>query len=245
MAPIVLRIYTGKDVDMLITAATITHAAISHKVFLQSNRPLWADPFFDELAAEIENAIQTHLGMDSAKDLRLASQIVYQIQANAVKDLALVKIQISEDFKDNPFRKTEILNQLGFTPFLKEVHKKDQEALINLLFQFKTNLDANLRTEIVTKGTPDNLLTKVINYADTLKNADINQESFKGIKKIMTSEAITDFNSVYSKVISVSKIASKLFKDSPAIQQQFSFTKINKTINANRTKSDNNTNTKS
>ncbi|MEC4048392.1 hypothetical protein OX284_003040 [Flavobacterium sp. SUN046] len=234
MATIVSRIYNGKDVDMLITAATIMNAAINHKVFLQNNRPLWLDPFFEDLAAEIENAIQTHLGIDSSKNLREATHILYQIQANAIIDLALIKIQISEDFKADRIRKEEILNQLGFTPFLKDVQKKDQEALINLLFQFKTYLNPNLRAEIVAKGTSDSLLTKVVNYADTIKNADIFQESNKGIKKTITAEAITDFNSVYSKIISVSKIAHKLFKGSPAIQQQFSFYKIARTINANK-----------
>ena len=83
--------------------------------------------------------------MDAAKDLRLATITINEIQTNAINDLALVKVQISEDFKDNPIRRTEILNELGFNTFLKSAQRKDQEALINLLFQFKTNLSPTLR----------------------------------------------------------------------------------------------------
>lgn len=237
MVPILQRQYRIKDVDMLIAASTITDAAISHKVFLQSNRATWADPFFDDLKNDIDTAIQTHLGLDTAKDLRLATITINEIQTNAINDLAFVKVQISEDFKDNPIRRTEILNELGFNAFLKSAQRKDQEALINLLFQFKTNLSPTLRAEIVTRGTADALLTKIVNYANNLKSADITQESNKGIKKVITVEAITDFNAIYNRVISVSKIASKLFKDAPAIQQQFTFKRVARNINAYKSNS--------
>ena len=105
------RDYKVKDVDMLITAATITESAITNKTFLQSKRSTWADPFFDDLKIQIDKAIQIHLGVDSAKKLRESTQVVYNIQNNAIKDLAEVKIQIVEDFKDTPARQSEILNQ--------------------------------------------------------------------------------------------------------------------------------------
>ncbi len=237
MVPILQRQYRIKDVDMLIAASTITDTAISHKGFLQANRSTWADPFFDNLKNDIDTAIQTHLGVDAAKDLRLATITINEIQTNAIYDLALVKVQINEDFKDNPIRRTEILNELGFNTFLKSAQRKDQEALINLLFQFKTNLSPTLRAEIVTKGTADALLTKIVNYANNLKSADITQESNKGIKKVITMEAITDFNAIYNRVISVSKIASKLFKEAPAIQQQFTFKRVARNINAHKSNS--------
>ena len=232
MVPLLRRQYRIKDVDMLIVASTISDAAIAHKSILQANRSTWADPFFDDLKNDIDTAIQTHLGVDATKDLRLATIAINQLQTTAIYDLALLKVQISEDFKDNPIRKVEILNELGFTTFLKSAQRKDQEALINLLFQFKTNLSPSLRNEIVTKGTADTLLTKIINYADNLKSADIIQEGTKGTKKVITFEAITDFNAIYNRVISVAKIASKIFKESPAIQQQFTFKRVARNINA-------------
>ena len=234
MSTTVQRIYKTKDVDMLIAASTIIETAIANKTFLQSKRATWADPFFEDLQAEINTTIQSFLGIDSAKDLREATQVVVSIQQQALKDLAEVKVQLVEDFKNNPTRQTEILTQLGFTSYHKQAQKGDQEALINLLYKFKTNLTPTLATEIETQGIAMATLTTITNYADTLKAADITQESNKGIRKTITTEAITQFNTIYSKVISVSKISSKFYKDNPAQKEQFSFNKISKTINASR-----------
>ena len=148
------RNYNTKDVDMLITAATITETAIANKVFLQSKRATWAHPFFDDIKATIDIAIQTHLGIDSAKDLRQATIALKLIQKNAMSDLGECKVQITEDFKTNKTRRDEILNVLGFKTYHKDAQKGDQEALINLLFQFKTNLTAALKLEISNAGTP-------------------------------------------------------------------------------------------
>lgn len=225
------RNYKTKDVDMLITGSTITETAIVNKAFLQSKRSTWADPFFDDLKARIDNAIQTHLGIDSAKDLRLATQALMAIQKNAIKDLAEAKIQITEDFKSDKIRRDEILMQLGFTTYHKNAQKGDQEALINLLFQFKTNLTPALKTEITTAGTAGALLDGIVVYADNLKNADITQETFKGARKTITAAALTEFNSIYDQVISICKIASKFYKDEPHLKEQFSFAKVSKALN--------------
>jgi hypothetical protein len=51
------RNYKCKDVEMLITAATINESAIKNKTFLQSKRANWADPFFEDFKAEIDQTI--------------------------------------------------------------------------------------------------------------------------------------------------------------------------------------------
>lgn len=226
-----IKNYKNKDVDMLITAATITESAIKNKEVLQAKRSTWADPFFNKFKDKIDFTIQTYLGVDSAKQLRESTQIVFGIQAKALRDLAEVKVQIEEDFKQNPTQKEEILNTLGFTPYYQAARNKDQEALINLLYQFKTNLTTELKTTIVDKGTAAASLNAIVEYADTLKDANISQEGNKGFKKELTDEAITAFNEIYDQAISIARIAYKIFKDNPAIRDQFSFNKVVKNIN--------------
>jgi hypothetical protein len=234
MATTTLRLYKAKDVDMLIALSTIVESAIANKAFLQTKRSTWADPFFDDLQTEINQAIQDHLGVDNAKDLRQATQVVIGIQANAIRDLAEVKVQLFEDFKDNPTLQTEILTQLGFTTYHKPAQKGDQEALINLLFQFKTNLTPALKAQIEAKGIPAAILNAITAYADTLKDANVTQEGTKGTRKEITSDAINQFNTLYSKVISVSKISTKFYKGNAPLQVQFSFTNVVKKINAHK-----------
>lgn len=226
-----IKHYSNKDVDMIIASAAITESALKNKNLLQAKRATWADPYFNNFKDKIDNTIKTYLGLDSAKQLRESTQFVYTIQADALRDLAEVKVQIEEDFKSNPPQKTEILNTLGFTTYYQATRSKDQEALINLLYHFKTNLSLELKTTIVNKGTAAASLDAVVSYADALKNANITQEGNKGFKKELTAEAISAFNDIYDQAISIARISYKIFKDNPAIRDQFSFNKVVKNIN--------------
>jgi len=225
------RNYNVKDVDMLVTASTIIESAIKNKAFLITKRTTWADPFFANLKTRIDNAVQNFLGVDSAKNLRQATAVVIGLQKNAITDLAEFKIQIVEDFKNDKPRRDEILNQLGFTSYHKQAQKGDQEGLINLLFQYKTNMVAALKTEITAKGTAATLIDRIITYANTLKNADVTQETFKGTRKELTEASLKEFNEIYEAVISICKISTKFLKDKPALKDQFSFNKVAKVLN--------------
>lgn len=227
----ITRNYKCKDVEMLITAATINDSAIKNKTFLQSKRANWADPFFEDFKDQIDQTIEDYLGLDSAKQLRDSTKIVFEIQANAMKDLAELKTQIDADFKSNPSQRTEILTTLGFNTYYTAVKNKDQEALVNLLFQFKTNLTPEVRTKIIDQGTAPATLDTIILYAEELKNANITQEGNKGARKEITAEAVTAFNAIYDKVINIAVISAKFYKDKPELKDQFSFTKVKNKLN--------------
>jgi hypothetical protein len=223
--------YNVKTVDFLIASDTIINSAIANQPFLATKRSPWTVSYFQDIKTEIENAIQTYLGIDNAKQLRDASQKVYAIVTPANTILAEVKVQIEEDFKDTPTQKTEILNTLGYTTYFVSARRGDQEGLINLLYQFKTNLTPQLATTIVNKGTAQASLDQIIDYADQLKNANVTQESAKGTRKEITAEAIAEFNAIYDKIISIARIATKFYKDNKPLADQFSFTKVAKNIN--------------
>lgn len=233
MATKILRKYKNKDVEMLTSTETIVKNAMANKAFLQTKRSTWADPFFDDLLTKIDNTTQTYLGKDAAKQMRNATQIVLQFQAQALIELAEFKVQVEEDFKKNAIQKTEILKNLGFTNYHKSAQKGDQEGLVNLLFQFKTNMSPTLIAEIVAKGTAQTTIDKITGYANMLKDANIDQEAFKGTRKEITDEAIQAFNEIYDDVISIAKIAAKFYKTEKTKQDLFSYTKISTTQNSN------------
>lgn len=225
------RNYSTKDVDMLITSATIVDSAITNKDFLVSKRSSWADPFFPNLKIRIDTAIQNLLGIDNAKGLRNATSAIKNIQAKAMIDLSAVIIQLKHDFRRDKARLSEVLNILGFTTYYKDVQKRDQEGLINLLFRFKLNLTEELRNEIVNSGTESFLLDNVIEHANALKSADINQETFKGLRKEITEATRTEFNEIYEEVIGISKIASNFYRDQTIKKEHFSFYKVSRKLN--------------
>ena len=230
----IARKYKVKDVEMLTATATIIENSIANKVFLQTKRSTWANPFFEDLKSEIENITNTYLGKDAAQQMRQSTQIVLGIQKQALIELAEFKVQVEQDFKSNPVQRAEILTQLGITTYYKMAQKGDQEGLVNLLFQFKTNLNPTLSAEIVAKGTSLNTLDNIAGYAEVLKNANINQETFKGTRKEITDEAIQAFNEIYEKVISVAKIANNFYKTDKVKQQLFSFSKVSATLNSQK-----------
>ena len=232
----IARIYKVKDVEMFITSATLVENGIANKTFLQTKRSTWANPFFEDLKAKIETTTETYLGKDSAQQMRQSTQIVLGIQKQALIDLAEFKVQVEEDFRKNSIQKTEILTQLGFTTYHKISQKGDQEGLVNLLFQFKKNLNPTLNAEIVAKGTSQNTIDKIVDYAQVLKNANIDQETFKGTRKEITDEAIKAFNEIYDEVISFAKIASNFYKTDKVKQQLFSFAKVSSTLNSQSVK---------
>ncbi len=225
------RIYNNKDVDMIISLDTIMDSAIANKTFLQTKRSNWADPFFQYIKTQIDSVVQHYLGQDSAKALRQATQVVKDIQEKALTELGEVKVQIDQDFKPTPDRRTEILMQLGFTNYYKAARKKDQESLIDLLYQFKTNLTPELKTEIADKGTAPAALDGIVGFADVLKNANVTQEVNKGTKSEITAEGIQALNEIYSKVISIAVISAKFFLKEPTKRALFSYTKVSEALN--------------
>ena len=226
-----VRNYKAKDVEMLITAATITESAIAHKEFLQSKRAAWNDPFFEEFAIKIDSVIEEFLGRDNAKDLRKATNEVLAIQTPALVDLAEFKVQVDEDFNSEPLLKKEILTTLGYTSFYADAKKKDQESTIDLLYQFKKNLTPDLRATITNKGIDTTLLDKISSYADQLKTKNVTQEGKKTAKKELTQEAIKNFNNIYEQAAAIAKISTKFFKGNATVQEQFSFSKVKKQLN--------------
>ena len=55
--PVTLRIYKGKDAEMLIAISTIVESAISNKAFLITKRANWVDPFLPNLKTKIDLAV--------------------------------------------------------------------------------------------------------------------------------------------------------------------------------------------
>lgn len=220
------RKYNCSDVVLLTTASTIVENAKLNKNSLIAKRSNWADPFFPNLETRINNLVATYLGVDNAKDLRNATSILKNLQTKAIEKLGDVKAQIEADFVKDAATQKELLVNLGFTAFYKQAAYKNQEATVNLLFQFKKNITPAIKTLITNKGINPSTIDDIISYADDLNNANVNQETFKANRPTITAEAIQQFNDLYIDVTAICKIVQRLFKDDATFKETFSFTKI-------------------
>ena len=183
----------------------------------------WADPFFINLKKEIDDVTKTYLGADSVKDLRKATQTIEAMQATALSDLEEIKVQVERDFRQDKLTRDELLNELGYTAFFKAAAKKDQNALVQLLFRFQQGLTPDVQTQLTAKGIDAGTLTSLTGFADELNNTNVNQETFKSNRKVSTQAAVTALNNVYGKVMDVAVIAAKLFKGAAAARARFSY----------------------
>jgi hypothetical protein len=144
----------------------------------------------------------------------------------ARRDLSFFKLQIDDDFKKDPQKRDELLKTLGFTRFLKDVQKKNQEAIIQLLYMFKTNMTENLKQEITVKGINPALIDNIMAYAETVKQANVAQETNKSAKKEITKEVRDAFNTIYDEIIGICKKASKYYQYEPLKKELFTYSRI-------------------
>lgn len=227
--PMVLRKYKVKDVDMVIAVSALVLNAKLKQEFLVTKRSTYTMDYFTQFEAEIDATVQEFLGADNAKALRMSTIALYAKQNEALILASEMKLQIELDFED---REEELLNVLGFTSYFKLARIKDQEALINLMYQFKTNLTPELKAEMIVNGTIPADIEAMIAKADELTADDARQESNKTFRPEATEEAIAGFNKIYSKAIAIAKLASKFYKGSKTQQKMFSFSNLTDTINA-------------
>jgi hypothetical protein len=178
--------------------------------------------------------MEKNLGIDSKKNLRNASMALNEIHIPARRDVSFFKTQIEEDFKDKPNLRDELLNNLGFTKYLRDVQKGNQEALIQLLNAFRKNMNDAVRKEITEKGLNNALINNIIGYTSSFENANISQETFKASSKEVTKEVRDSFNAMYDEIIGICKKVSKYYHYEPLKAEQFSFSKVLRNLGASK-----------
>lgn len=229
------RIYSGSDVAMLTVCSVIVDNAIEDQDYLSKRRTGWQPPYFEEQKKKVEAGF-TILGFDKTSGQRQATLAVLRIQKEALSELGDVKVQIEEDFRQDKKYRDELLNRLGYASFYRQASKKDQNALVELLYQFRENLTEGLRKEIEAKGTSPKSLELIIKYADQMKTANVTQEKLKGTSKTITEKDVTALNDIYSTVIGIARIAHRFYHGNPAKQGQYSYTKILNRLTSGGTK---------
>lgn len=217
------RIYSVKDVEMLLAARTIAKNFRAHLPDLAGLRTNWDESYAKSLEERIDATIEEYLGRDKQKELKEATLIVTRSQASAILELNLLKTQIKIDL---PREAARILAKLGYTKYGEAIKNRDQESLIEMLFVFKKEMNDKLKTKICSKGINPEIIDRIIEHANQLKDLNTIQETMKEITKQLTGTAIDSLNTIYSEVSGICKIARTFYQPEPLIQQQFVFSGI-------------------
>jgi hypothetical protein len=220
------RNYQGKDVDMLTACRTIAGSFTANITELSAIRTGWTVAYSSGLTTRIDDIISTYLGLDARHDQRQATAGVIAIQGPAHRDLTFFKTQVDTDFKKEPLRHDEILRTLGFTSYYKDVSKGNQEALVQLLYFFKTNMTDALKTEITGKGMSIELINRIMGFAEVFLQANTTQEQSKGSSLELKAGAIEAFNETYNEMIAICKIAASYYRFEPLKKALFTFAQV-------------------
>ena len=220
------KLFKGTAVEMLIATGTIIQNVLHRKDFLQTKRPDWSDILLQELANQNNILFNTYIGKTNLMQLKNQTLLILSLSKTAKIHLSEFKVQIRTSFRTKKDRQKEILTTLGFTKYFKEATQGDQESLIALLYQFKQNLTPNLKNEINTAGMSPNTMQSIIDLAQELKNANVDQESFKMLRKELTLQDLNALNDYYIKVTNISIPARVFFKGNKLAQDEFSYTYI-------------------
>ena len=219
-----IRIYSYKDVVMLMAAKTILQSLLNCQGELMMARSKWTMTYVIELIVKVDAALENFLGLDTKQSLRHATKLLKEIKEPVIRDLGFIKTQIDADFGTYA---DEMLKMLGLN---QPIQHLDQESLIELLYSFKKGMTFDLRYNITEKGTDPILIDTIIGYATQLQEANLNQEGLKTATKEVTEEAVDAFNQIYSELIAICKIASKFYQEQPLKKDQFSFRKVVKNM---------------
>ncbi len=104
------------------------------------------------------------------------------------------------------------------------------EAIVE---QFKNNISNELAAEINTKGMDPALIPNIKNYADSLRTANVTQESAKKNRPKISEASITALNEIYNTVIGICEICRNIFKNDPVKSDMYSFTKTIEALGKN------------
>lgn len=222
--------YSCKDVTMLLATKLIALNFKDYIAELSVVNNKWTTDYADDLFVRIDNIIKKHLGVDAKVDLRKSTSSLNSLIVKVCKDLADFKLLLETLFKNDVVRKREIINDLGFKHYYKDVLNKKQEAVINLLYAFKTNMTDDLRAELNAKGVQNNLVDSLVANADIVEAANDEQENCKFLSKEISFNKRVLFNSLYDEVIIICRLASSYYKNLPVKKAMFTFSKVAKHI---------------
>jgi hypothetical protein len=218
--------FPGKAVDMLMVTRTIAGSFKENIGELSAIRSDWTPVYADELIKRIDDAMAKYLGIDSRKDLRAATHALTTLQEPALKDLVFFKTQVIDDFRGDPSRRDEILKLLGFIQFPPHLQNVNHEVLIELLFAFRNNLTPDLRAEIIAKGTKEELIDRILSYADAMVSANITRETFKSSWHEVSHEVRDAYNAIYEEVIGICKKCSVHYHDNLLKRHLFTYSHV-------------------
>jgi len=230
----VKKMFNCSNMDLLLTANTIAENFKDNIDELSEANDNWNGTYADDLKARIDNAIRNHIGVNPRKDLRNATLNLNKLIADVKNDLSSFKVSVRSFYHEQPDKIEEIFNNLGVKHYFRKSTSKSQGNFIKMLCTFRTNMTDDYRKEFKTIGIKDSIIDNIINKAGAIEAANVLQEKLKGVAIIIASDNIALYNSIFTEIIGISKIAAAFYRKNPAKKNLFTFTKIARIVRSTK-----------
>jgi hypothetical protein len=219
------RLYFCSDLAMILAARVIAKNLSDYQAELVVVRTTWTPEFITRLFGNIEDVATDLFGKKPKTALFEATSNLENIMAPARKDLSTLKVQIDTDFKKDPQKYKVMLDELGFSAYIKKIQNKNQAALIGLFLVFNRNID-KYRPDMLEKGTPGALIDRLTGYGEVVNTANTIQEQLKISGKNVTTQMVEQLHNLYEQIIDICKIAANHYLGNAPMKQMFTFTKV-------------------
>lgn len=222
--------FSGKIIDMLLACDTILVSAIRYQANFLARRTTFIPSYFTDLQTRIDQGYMM-VGADKLREQRQATRRLYEQFDTIYAELKGFKVNIEGMYRKDKGRLAEVSRLLGFTEHFKSIYRGDQESLVQLLYEFARNLDADLRADLILKGAQPTILTDITNWAAPFRAANVIQENAKTAKLVVTSTETETLNDLYNDVIDIGKMGQHIFADNDSVKVQFVYSGILKRLN--------------
>ena len=219
------RIYKSSDIAMLLAGKVVAKNFLDNNNDLKKVKTTWTLEYVSSVVTNVDTVASNLLGKTMKTQLFESTAKLDALTSPAHKDISSLKVQLDADFKKDAVNYKIMMDELGYTAYYKGVTKGSQKEVIGFLNIFARNI-GKYRDAITAKGTPAELIDRILSYNEIVSQANTVQEQMKTLVKNATAENIDQLNALYEELSSICKIASDYYKQNPEKKELFTFGKI-------------------
>ncbi len=218
------RIYRYQNYDMLQATLIIVGFFLLSVEDFRKNNTLYTPEYGNTLKKRCEDGI-TLLSHDKKAAQRNATRTIIEITGDEKNKLVSFFTSLTNAYRYDKAMLAELKTTLGYDAFMKKTQKGNQEATIQFVNTFASNITP-YRTDIIAKGIPGTRIDEIIGFGTKALSANVTQESEKEKSVKLTAEQQTEFNAIYTEAIAICKEGQRIFKSDPATRIRFVFENI-------------------
>lgn len=149
----------------------------------------------------------------------------HEIMIAGMQSLKVLRASIKVDFKENKSFLKNCFEKLGYTEFFSDAKNGDHRSLHKFLCTFAANLDNETRKKIVSKNTPDSVITKILDSAQQITKFTRCFEAIEGDAHLNTYGQ-KEVHEIYETIQDISRIAMAYYQFDPVKRDHFNFYKV-------------------